>query len=106
MGSASAESVTLREALASHRDAVAEILDRYGAVRPRVFGSVARGDATVTSDLDLLVELLPDRGNALLRVAGMSEELSDLLGVRVDVVAQDLLREPVSASALLDAFAV
>jgi len=106
MGTATAESITLREALLSRRDAVAEILDRYAAIRPRVFGSVARGDATSTSDIDLLVELLPNRGNALMRIAGIGEELSQLLGVRVDVVTQDMLREPISASALLDAIAV
>lgn len=106
MATATPESITLREALLSRRGAVAEILDRYAATRPRVFGSVARGDATTTSDIDLLVDLLPDRGNALMRIAGMGEELSELLGVRVDVVTQDLLREPISASALLDAIAV
>ncbi|SFC31668.1 hypothetical protein SAMN04487968_105148 [Nocardioides terrae] len=106
VGAASAESISLREGLLARRDAVAAILDRYAATNPRVFGSVARGDATATSDIDLLVELLPDRGNALLRIAGLSEELSVLLGVRVDVVSQELLREPVAASALLDAIAV
>lgn len=106
MATASAASITLREALLSRRDAVAEILDRYAAVRPRVFGSVAHGDATSTSDIDLLVDLLPDRGNPLMRVAGIGEELSELLGVRVDVVTQDLLRDPVSATALLDTIAV
>lgn len=41
---------------------------------------MARGDANADSDLDLLVDLLPHAGNALLRVAGMSEELSEVVG--------------------------
>jgi hypothetical protein len=45
--------------------------------------------------IDLLVDV-PDGGNPLLRVAGIAEELSELLGVRVDVVTQTLLREPVT----------
>jgi hypothetical protein len=58
------------------------VCDRYGAQNPRLFGSVARGDATATSDLDLLVDLGPRRGNPLMRVAGIAEELTDLLDVR------------------------
>ena len=42
----------------------------------------------------------------MLRVAGLAEELSELLDVRVDVVAEKLLRHEVSASALVDAVAV
>ena len=95
-----AESASLRAAIATHRDAVDVILSRYQAAHPRLFGSVARGDATPGSDIDLLVELLPGGGNELLRVAGIAEELSQLLGTRVDVVARSLLRGEVSASAL------
>lgn len=96
----------LRAVLAAQGDRVAEVLDRYAAVNPRLFGSVARGDAGEDSDLDLLVDLLPTGGNELMRVAGLGEELSELLGVRVDVVAPTLLREAVSATALADAVAV
>lgn len=85
---------------------MAEVLDRYAAANPRVFGSVARGDAGEDSDIDLLVDLAPSAGNELLRVAGISEELSDLLGVKVDVAAASLLRNEVSATALADAVAV
>jgi len=71
-----------------------------------MFGSVARGDAGEDSDLDLLVDLIPGRGNELLRVAGLAEELGELLGLRVDVVAATLLRDEVSSTALADAIAV
>lgn len=94
---------SLRHTLDRNRDAVLEVLARYGAVNPRVFGSVARGDATASSDLDLLVDLLPDTRNPLMRVAGLGEELCDLLGVRVDVVADELMRDEVSESARADA---
>ena len=82
------------------------MLDRYGAFNLRMFGSAARGDAREDSDLDLLVDLAPGVGNELLRVSGLAEELSELLGVRVDVVAAPLLRDEVSATALADAVAV
>ncbi|GAB3198815.1 nucleotidyltransferase family protein [Nocardioides hungaricus] len=85
---------------------MSEILARYGATNARLFGSVARGEARLDSDLDLIVDLAPGAGNELLRVAGLSEELSALLGVRVDVVAESLLRREVSLGALSDAVAV
>lgn len=79
------------------------MLDHYRAGNPRIFGSVARGDDHPGSDIDLLVDLTEGAGNPLLRVAGISEELSRLLGTRVDVVADELLRDGVSATAHADA---
>ena len=81
-------------------------MHRYAATNPRLFGSVARGEATSGSDIDLLVDLSPGGGNELLRVSGIAEELTVLLGARVDVVAASLLRGEVSSSALADAVAV
>ena len=52
------------------------------------------------------MELSAGSGNPLMRVAGLTEELSRLLGVTVDVVAAELLRDEVSATALVDAVAV
>lgn len=98
-------SLQLREAILANLAQVHVILERYGARNPRVFGSVARGDATSASDVDLLVDL-DVGGNPLLRVAGMSEELSDLLGVRVDVVSDSLMRGPVSATVHADLVAL
>jgi uncharacterized protein len=106
MSTLSPTSTRLRAALQQHKDSMTAILDSYGATNPRVFGSVARGDARENSDVDLLVDLLPGRGNELMRVAGISEELSMLLGVQIDVVADGLLRREVSATALADAVAV
>ena len=92
----------LRAAIAAQRAAFDEILTRYAATNPRLFGSVARGDATATSDVDLLVDVLPARGNELLRVAGIAEELGQILDHRVDVVTPTLLRSEVSATAMAD----
>jgi predicted nucleotidyltransferase len=92
--------------IAAHRDALDTVLERYQAANPRLFGSVARGDATPESDIDLLVDLMPGGGNELLRVACIAEVWSELLGTRVDVVAASLLRGEVSASALADSVAV
>lgn len=106
MSMVTAESASLRAVIVAGRDVLDDVLSRYGAINPRLFGSVARGEATSDSDIDLLVDLLPGGGNELLRVAGIAEELTELLGARVDVVATSLLRGEVSASALADSVAV
>ncbi|WP_338749215.1 nucleotidyltransferase family protein [Janibacter alittae] len=106
MSELTAASLRLRAALTQHKSRVVDVLERYSATNPRLFGSVARGDAEEDSDLDLLVDLTAGDGNELLRVAGLAEELSELLGVRVDVVAATLLRDEVSTTALADAVAV
>ena len=67
-----------REAVAARREQLDEVLRRYGASNPRLFGSVARGDATTESDIDVLV----------------------------DVVAAELLRDGVAEAALTDAVAL
>jgi predicted nucleotidyltransferase len=92
--------------LQRHSVEVLSVLQRYGASNPRLFGSVARGDAGPTSDIDILVDLEPQAGNLLMRIAGMSEELSVMLGVQVDVVCDDLLRARVSATAHAEAIAL
>jgi hypothetical protein len=50
-----------RKNLAERREAILELARRYGASDVRVFGSVARGDNTEESDLDLIVRFEPGR---------------------------------------------
>jgi uncharacterized protein len=107
MATPTSTSRSVRQVIEQHRARVNAILARYGASNPRLFGSVARGDAVHGSDIDLLVDLDPAAdGNALLRVAGIAEELSALLGMHVDVVTDFLLRDQVATSAHADAVAM
>ncbi|MEA3019890.1 MAG: uncharacterized protein QOI47_1414 [Actinomycetota bacterium] len=70
----------------------------------RVFGSVARGEDTASSDVDLLVDL--DEGVSLVVLAGLKRELSELLGVNVDVVPAAALKARVRDEVLADAIAL
>jgi uncharacterized protein len=88
--------------LAVHRDQVLEIAARYGATNVRVFGSVARGEDTISSDIDLLVDI-PARQAVLLSVAGLIEELRDLLGVSVHVATAEMLRDEIRDGVLATA---
>ena len=71
----------------------------------RIFGSLARGEDDARSDIDLLIEL-PDAGslaNELLTALGLSEELSELVGARIEVVTPQTMRDEVRDSALAEA---
>jgi predicted nucleotidyltransferase len=75
--------------ITARRDEILAIARRNGASNVRIFGSVARGEAAETSDLDLLVRFDPDRD--LMDHGMLIEELQELLGVKVDVVSQGAL---------------
>lgn len=60
------------------------VLERHGVERAALFGSVVRGQASPTSDVDILVEIPPDR--SLLDLVSLKRELEDALGREVDVV--------------------
>ena len=83
------------------RSEILEIARSRGASRVRVCGSVARGDATETSDIDFLVDLDADRG--LLDLGGLLMDLRDLLGHNVDVATEAGLRPRVAQRVLADA---
>lgn len=78
-------------ALNAHRAAVKRALVRHGLKNPRVFGSVARGEDTEASDLDLLVDAR--RGISLLDLVKAKHALEDVLRVPVDLVTLDDLPE-------------
>lgn len=78
------------EMIRGKRDAILEIARRYGASDIRIFGSVARGDATEASDIDLVVRFEP--GRSLLDHGGLLMDLRDLLGTKVDVIDEEAMR--------------
>jgi len=87
--------------LRSRRSEILEVARARGASRVRVFGSVARGDATEASDIDFLVDLESSRG--LFDLGGLLMDLRDLLGHEVDVVTEAGLRPRVAERVLADA---
>jgi len=58
----------------------------HGARRVRIFGSTDRGEASATSDLDILVDMEPR--STLLDIVAIKQDLEDMLGCRVDVVTE------------------
>lgn len=74
-----------------HRDQILALVRQYRARSIAVFGSVARGETTDTSDVDFLAEFEP--GSSLLDLIHLEEALGELLGVSVDVVSSGALLE-------------
>jgi predicted nucleotidyltransferase len=70
--------------LRQKRHDILRIAARYGARNLRVFGSVARGDDSDQSDVDLLVDM--DLDGSLLDVVGLGQDLEELLDRKVDVL--------------------
>lgn len=80
-----------RQVVEAQREAIYGIVRRHRGRSVAVFGSVARGDESASSDIDFLVEFEP--GSSLFDLLHMSEELEALLGVPVDVVSAGGLKD-------------
>jgi len=77
--------------LKSHRQKIRVLVNQHNARNPSVFGSVLKGTDHADSDIDILVEPLPDM--SLFDLGAIQFELSALLGKRVDVLTPDALPE-------------
>ncbi len=74
------------ELLRAKRELILRIAERCGVQNVRVFGSVARQETTATSDVDLLVNV--EKGRTLLDLIAFAQDVEELLGCKVDVVAE------------------
>ena len=87
--------------LGARREEVLRLAAKHGARNVRIFGSVARGEADATSDLDFLIELEPGRN--LLDMGGLLMDLQFVLGRPVDVISEKGLRPSIRARVLREA---
>ena len=78
-------------------------LKAAGIVHLRLHGSLARGAATETSDVDLIAEFDATKHLSLLDMVGLENRLSDLLGASVDLSPEHTLKEPVAKRAAREA---
>lgn len=91
----------LREEVLRRKTLVGALARAHGARTVRLIGSAARGEEGPDSDIDFLVELEP--GRSLLDVIGLENDLADLFGRKVDVVARQSAKPRVLAGSLKDA---
>jgi uncharacterized protein len=86
------------------RAAVRAVCEGRDVGRVDLFGSVARGGQGPGSDVDLLVEFLPDSDIGLFEMGALKEDLEERLGCRVDLVSRRAVersRNPIRRAAIL-----
>ena len=82
---------------------LADLCRRYHVRELSIFGSAARGDVMPESDIDLLVEFLPDAKVDLFDYSGLMLDLSKLIGCKVDLVSKKGLKPLIRDSVLKEA---
>ena len=88
-------------ALQTYRDRIREIALSHRVTNVRVFGSVLHGEDTEESDLDLLVE--PTEEASLFDIGAIQYEVSELLGIPVDVLTPAALPQRTRDQILFEA---
>jgi uncharacterized protein len=78
-------------------------LKAAGVVHLRLFGSVARGESSAHSDVDLMAELDRSKHPTLLTLVHLENRLTDILGVKADLALTDAMREAVRLRASREA---
>jgi hypothetical protein len=87
--------------LRAQRDAILKLAEKHRAYNVRVFGSVARGEATPDSDVDFLVSVKPK--TSIFELVGLWLDLQDLLGREVNLSTDEGLRDYMKSNVLRDA---
>jgi predicted nucleotidyltransferase len=81
---------------------LAALCERYGIGRLMIFGSVVRGTAGPSSDVDVLYELRPGWRLGW-EIEDLADELAEVLGRPVDLVSRAALHARMRASVLSEA---
>ena len=87
--------------LKAYREDILAIANQYHAPNIRVFGSVARGEATEDSDVDFLIDVPPEQ--TLFDLIRLTRSLSELLGCEVDVAQSTVLHPRIRDEVLQNA---
>ena len=95
---------SLQRILEQLRQALPDLHHRYAVVSMSVFGSQARESSGPLSDVDALVEFTRPPG--FFRFVELEDELSRLLGVKVDLVLRSALRPKIRQRVLDEAVRV
>jgi predicted nucleotidyltransferase len=98
--------MTIAPGVVLHESKVTKICQRYRVKELSIFGSAARGEMRPDSDIDLLVDFLPDAHPGLLDLSAMKREFSELLGRPVDLAVKPGLKPRIRNRVLADAHVV
>lgn len=76
-----------------HKEKISEICKRYKINELALFGSALREDYSENSDIDLLVEFVPESGITLFNLVDLKEEFEELFGREVDIVSKNAVKK-------------
>jgi uncharacterized protein len=99
-----ARTPSLEKILEVLRQQIPMLTDRYNVEKLEIFGSYVRSEQKKDSDLDVLVTFKEDP--SLLTYIAIENYLSDLLGIKVDLVMKDSLKPKIGQQILREAIPV
>jgi uncharacterized protein len=99
-----ARTLSLEKILETLRQQIPMLAERYNVETLEVFGSYVRSEQKKDSDLDILVTF--KEAPSLLTFIAIENYLSDLLGVKVDLVMKDSLKPKIGQRILREAIPV
>jgi uncharacterized protein len=94
-------SIPIEKVIEEKREEILRIATEHGACNVRIFGSVARGEADLDSDIDFLIDL-GEKLSPWFPVR-LIRDLENLLGYKVDVVTENGLKERIKERVLQEA---
>lgn len=95
---------SLEKILEILRQQIPMLTERYSVETLEIFGSYVRSEQKKDSDLDVLVTFKEDP--SLLTYIAIENYLSDLLGIKVDLVMKDSLKPKIGQQILREAIPV
>ncbi len=91
----------IKQILTKHKKGLEE---KYRVIEIGIFGSYVKREQKAASDIDILVEF--EKPVSLLNIVSLENYLSDILGIKVDVVPRKNIREELKDSILKEAIPV
>ncbi len=92
----------VKDLIQKKRQEIIDIAAQHGAYNIRIFGSVARGEETENSDIDLLIDYHLDKITPWFP-SGLMQDLQSILGRKVDIVTVNGLKERIKEKVLAEA---
>ncbi len=79
----------IKKLIRKHKE---ELKEKYGVKDIGIFGSYVRGEQKERSDVDILIDFYPNTEMDLIKFVELEYYLSDLIGVKVDLVTKKALK--------------
>ncbi len=90
--------------LEQYQQIILPVLKRYFIKHAAIFGSFAKGNTNINSDVDLLIE--PEKDFTIFKMLKLEEEFSELIKRKVDLVEYSALKPSIRKEVLLSAITI